>query len=99
MTQEQFAAHSGFGVASIRRWERGVRIQTVSSDRHLRALLEAGHPRTDKSESDSPAFVFKPRSARSQRELGMRDVQAERSHEPLPKLPSFQDAPEQRTVS
>jgi len=99
MTQEQFAAHSGFGVASIRRWERGVRIQTVSSDRHLRALLEAEHPQTDKSESDSPALVFRPRSAQSRRELGLRDDQAERSHTPPSKLPSFQDAPEQRAVS
>jgi transcriptional regulator with XRE-family HTH domain len=99
MTQEQFAAHSGFGVASIRRWERGVRIQTVSSDRHLRALLAAEHPQTDKSESDSSAFLFKPRSVQSRRELGMRVDPAERSHTPPPKLPSFQDAPQQRAVS
>ncbi|MFM8818448.1 MAG: type II TA system antitoxin MqsA family protein, partial [Phycisphaerales bacterium] len=36
MTQEQLAAASGFGIASIRRWETGATVQNASSDRLLR---------------------------------------------------------------
>lgn len=39
MTQEQLAAASGFGIASIRRWETGATVQNGSSDRLLRLVL------------------------------------------------------------
>jgi hypothetical protein len=35
----QVAAASGFGIASIRRWETGVTVQNGSSDRLLRLVL------------------------------------------------------------
>ncbi len=40
LTQEQLAAASGFGIASIRRWETGVKVQNMSSDRLLRMVLK-----------------------------------------------------------
>jgi HTH-type transcriptional regulator/antitoxin MqsA len=40
MTQEQFAAWTGIGVATISRWERGRWVQTRAHDRLLRALDE-----------------------------------------------------------
>ncbi|MGO8151211.1 type II TA system antitoxin MqsA family protein [Rhizobium leguminosarum] len=39
-TQEQFAEVSGFGVASIKRWESGNQIQNVSADRLLQFLAD-----------------------------------------------------------
>ena len=39
MTQEQLAAASGFGIASIRRWETGATVPNASSDRLLRIVL------------------------------------------------------------
>jgi putative zinc finger/helix-turn-helix YgiT family protein len=38
LTQEQFAEISGFGVASIKRWECANQIQNLSADRYLRLL-------------------------------------------------------------
>jgi DNA-binding transcriptional regulator YiaG len=38
LMQEQLAAASGFGNPSIRRWETGVNVQNVSSDRLLRVV-------------------------------------------------------------
>jgi hypothetical protein len=40
LTQQQLATASGFGIASIRRWETGVKVQNVSSDRLLRVVLK-----------------------------------------------------------
>lgn len=42
LTQEQLAAETGFGIASIRRWETGANIQNSSSDRLLRMVLGVG---------------------------------------------------------
>ena len=36
LTQEQLAELSGFGIASIKRWESGYQIQNLSADRYLR---------------------------------------------------------------
>jgi len=44
MTQEQLAAASGFGIASIRRWETGATVQNASSDRLLRVVLRLPPP-------------------------------------------------------
>lgn len=38
LTQEQMAELSGFGIASIKRWESGNQIQNLSADRYLRLL-------------------------------------------------------------
>ena len=40
LTQQELATRSGFGIASIKRWETGRNLQNVSSDRALRAVLE-----------------------------------------------------------
>ncbi|MBZ9999320.1 MULTISPECIES: type II TA system antitoxin MqsA family protein [unclassified Mesorhizobium] len=38
LTQDQLAEISGFGIASIKRWESGYQIQNLSADRYLRLL-------------------------------------------------------------
>jgi putative zinc finger/helix-turn-helix YgiT family protein len=38
LTQDQLAEISGFGIASIKRWESGHQIQNMSADRYLRLL-------------------------------------------------------------
>jgi DNA-binding XRE family transcriptional regulator len=40
LTQQELAARSGCGIASIKRWESSRKFQNVSSDRALRAVLE-----------------------------------------------------------
>ena len=43
MTRARFAEVTGFGEASLNRWENGINIQTHANDRYLRLLA---HPRT-----------------------------------------------------
>lgn len=38
MSQAQLAEHTGIGIASIKRWETGVLIQSAAMDKQLRAL-------------------------------------------------------------
>jgi len=99
MTQEQFARHSGFGVASIRRWERGARIQTLSSDRHLRTLLQGEGRFTALAVGEPPMFDFRPRSDQSRLAMGMRDQRGVNLGGESPKLPSFQDAQQHKERS
>ncbi|RKI38650.1 YgiT-type zinc finger protein [Corallococcus sp. AB004] len=40
MTQSDFAEETGFGEASIKRWELGLNIQNKSADKYLRLLRE-----------------------------------------------------------
>ena len=42
MLQEDFAAFTGYGSASIKRWETGAQIQSESVDKHLRLLRSLG---------------------------------------------------------
>ena len=42
MLQEEFAAFTGYGSASIKRWESGGQIQSESVDKHLRLLRSLG---------------------------------------------------------
>jgi DNA-binding transcriptional regulator YiaG len=42
ITQVELAERTGFGIASIKRWETGRNIQNLSSDRALRSVLEMG---------------------------------------------------------
>jgi putative zinc finger/helix-turn-helix YgiT family protein len=42
MLQEQFAEFTGYGVASVKRWESGAQIQSESVDKHLRLLRSLG---------------------------------------------------------
>jgi putative zinc finger/helix-turn-helix YgiT family protein len=42
MLQDDFAKLTGFGIASIKRWESGAQIQTDSADKHLRLLRALG---------------------------------------------------------
>ena len=51
LTQQELATRTGFGIASIKRWETGRNLQNVSSDRALRAVLEidANPGRTERS--------------------------------------------------
>ncbi|RKG48045.1 hypothetical protein D7X30_41150 [Corallococcus sp. AB011P] len=40
MTQSEFAEETGFGEASIKRWELGLNLQNKSADKYLRLLRE-----------------------------------------------------------
>jgi transcriptional regulator with XRE-family HTH domain len=64
ITQQELAARSGCGIASIKRWESGRKFQNVSSDRALRAVLEidANPGRAEKS--------AKPRGGARKRKAG-----------------------------
>ena len=42
MLQDQFADFTGYGIASIKRWETGAQIQSESVDKHLRLLRALG---------------------------------------------------------
>ena len=42
MTRSQFAELTGFGEASVGRWERGAGVQSLASDHYLRLLGQAG---------------------------------------------------------
>lgn len=42
MLQDQFADFTGYGIASIKRWETGSQIQSESVDKHLRLLRALG---------------------------------------------------------
>jgi len=42
MLQEAFAGFTGYGSASIKRWESGAQIQSESVDKHLRLLRSLG---------------------------------------------------------
>jgi putative zinc finger/helix-turn-helix YgiT family protein len=42
MLQEPFADFTGYGIASIKRWESGAQIQSESVDKHLRLLRSLG---------------------------------------------------------
>lgn len=42
MLQEQFADFTGYGIASVKRWESGAQIQSESVDKHLRLLRSLG---------------------------------------------------------
>ncbi len=45
MSRDRFASLTGFGTATLARWERGDVIQNVSSDRFLRLLAHPGNQR------------------------------------------------------
>jgi transcriptional regulator with XRE-family HTH domain len=55
LSQTELARLTGFGEASIKRWESGVLIQNISSDRFLRLLRE-------------PAALYKLRRLEDERE-------------------------------
>lgn len=42
MLQNQFADFTGYGIASVKRWESGAQIQSESVDRYLRLLRSLG---------------------------------------------------------
>lgn len=42
MAQDTFAEFTGYGIASIKRWETGAQIQSESVDKHLRLLRSLG---------------------------------------------------------
>lgn len=42
MLQDDFADFTGYGIASIKRWETGAQIQSESVDKHLRLLRSLG---------------------------------------------------------
>ncbi|RKH22160.1 hypothetical protein D7V77_27830 [Corallococcus sp. CA041A] len=44
MTQSEFAEETGFGEASIKRWELGLNLQNKSADKYLRLLREKRTP-------------------------------------------------------
>ncbi|WP_434299252.1 type II TA system antitoxin MqsA family protein [Corallococcus exiguus] len=44
MTQSDFAEETGFGEASIKRWELGLNLQNKSADKYLRLLREKRTP-------------------------------------------------------
>jgi hypothetical protein len=41
MSRAEFAAVTGFGEATVARWESGALLQNVANDRYLRALVDA----------------------------------------------------------
>lgn len=42
MLQDAFAEFTGYGIASVKRWETGAQIQSESVDKHLRLLRSLG---------------------------------------------------------
>ena len=42
MLQDEFADFTGYGIASVKRWETGSQIQSESVDKHLRLLRALG---------------------------------------------------------
>lgn len=65
ITQRELAARTGFGIASIKRWETGRTIQNVSSDRALRAVLAL-----DAATSESGAGPQRRSAAARRRKAG-----------------------------
>ncbi len=64
LTQQELATRTGFGIASIKRWETGRNLQNVSSDRALRAVLEID---TNPGRAEKSA---KPRGGARKRKAG-----------------------------
>lgn len=80
LTQEEFAEISGFGVASIKRWEGGNQIQNVSADRLLVLLADVRNFRRaqmlPKKGRPQPTFRtnISERTSQEAREFALRPV-------------------------
>lgn len=72
MLQEEFAAFSGYGSASIKRWESGSQIQSDSVDKHLRLLRSLGVAEAVKRTSRPAVPEFRTPISASTRALAQR---------------------------
>jgi len=91
LSQEQFADLTSFGVASIRRWERGASIQSNSSDQHLRTVLNRQDAGPAAQATPSEGFRFKPRSAAMRKLFESQRGSTQHTNNAPTKFPSFQE--------
>lgn len=82
MLQEEFAAFSGYGSASIKRWESGSQIQSESVDKHLRLLRSLGVAEVVKRTSRPAVPEFRTPISDSARALSKRFELRARSYQP-----------------
>jgi putative zinc finger/helix-turn-helix YgiT family protein len=62
-TQRDLAERTGFGIASIKRWETGRTIQNLSSDRALRAVLALDLPTARMGRANGRSAASRRRAA------------------------------------
>lgn len=72
MLQEAFATFTGYGSASIKRWESGAQIQSESVDKHLRLLRSLGVAEVTKRSAQPRAPEFRTQISASAREQSRR---------------------------
>lgn len=72
MRQEEFAALTGYGIASVKRWESGNQIQSESVDKHLRLLRALGAIEATKRIAPRPAPAYKHEFGREYHEFADR---------------------------
>jgi putative zinc finger/helix-turn-helix YgiT family protein len=72
MLQEAFAAFTGYGSASIKRWETGAQIQSESVDKHLRLLRSLGLAEVTRRAAQPPAPIFRTQISASARDHSRR---------------------------
>lgn len=72
MLQEAFANFTGYGVASIKRWESGGQIQSESVDKHLRLVRSLGVAEVSKRTSLPQAREFRTQISASARSYAQR---------------------------
>jgi putative zinc finger/helix-turn-helix YgiT family protein len=68
MLQEQFADFTGYGIASVKRWESGAQIQSESVDKHLRLLRSLGVAEVVKRSAPPRPRVFRTAISEEARE-------------------------------
>jgi putative zinc finger/helix-turn-helix YgiT family protein len=69
MLQEQFADFTGYGIASVKRWESGAQIQSESVDKHLRLLRSLGVAEVAKRSAPPKPRAFRTQISDEVREL------------------------------
>lgn len=82
MLQEEFADFTGYGSASVKRWETGAQIQSESVDKHLRLLRSLGLAEAKKRASAPRASEFRTPISAQVREYSKRFNLRPAPHQP-----------------
>lgn len=79
MLQDAFAEFTGYGIASVKRWETGAQIQSESVDKHLRLLRSLGQAevrrRTAKPSMPEFRTAISPSAREYSRHFNLRPVE------------------------